>query len=616
MNKIKSLLIVIAFFTVLYGCTYSTGPTEFTELDENDFGTTIPSLTLSPDIDTLIVPVTTQLQYSIDPVNRELYEVVLLIGNRFVEKNENTSGTFTIDPTEFSTGFHDLTVRAVASTNTGSLADKYDAEALFFDYTWTVGFDNDPPNEIDVTSIEIVDGTLKIDWEEYTRINFQKYKLYRSNDSFITQDLVFETTDPSVTTVTDQTIISGDYEYIIEVTASNYRRTGETQQIEIANVELISIENIDASTVKVTWEKPVLYSNLGQYQLLDRNQNYNSIIWQTFSIDDTTYTFNSLTFGNSYTYLLVAMGSSFTTSGGFEFDVFGGKKIPDSEDFNLNYIRDVIYDPNSDLHLIYHQNGILSYNSNSNVVEASTTLRSSDLFLLQNSIFTSVRYTSPGFSARIAQIDPVTLQVQNYTRVSDMIDGKEDYIFDLKISDSGIAVFNSGYYRSPTTYGDSLIVYDLINEVHLGTFDPGSRALFAGEDFIVVNDSLYRIEPTGLQNLIEFPPDPTSYFDSDNENTVISYQIDYQNGVLVKETLDLVNNNIDLQEISIPFFNGFGTISISDKAVLYIDHQNFFRVFNFESQTIVKSSYVGSDVNSIPIYSNGMLFSVYGYYLD
>ena len=598
----------------LIGCTFSPSSTEYTDIDPNDFGTSVPTIDLSSQQDTIPIPSATSINYSIDTINRDFYTVQFLINSSPIGSNNESTGSFTINPSNYPTGYHTLTVRAIASTNTRSLADGYGYEAVFFDKSWVLQFDNDPPNTIQLEEIAVENGTVYLRWDKYERINFQSYSIVRSQNNFLNGQTIIEITDPDRTEHIDYSVIDGEFDYTLTVRASNRTATSDPKSLQLQPITINNVEQIDANNTRVSWTKPELYTNFAGYELYE--QFSRDRFWFSESIDDTSYTFSNLGFGSENTFVLnLPAGYKYQGYGDvIEFTLYGGTPINLPTGEIISDLSEVLYDSNRDLHIISHDLGLAQFDANTGTVVLTSDVITNDLFKTNDKIYTTAPASGIGLRGRIAQIDINTLQVDRYFEPEEMIN-KENFVFDLNVNAEGITSFNSGYFDNGTK-GDSLIIYNLKTDTHLGTFRPGSRAKLIQDQYVFIDDTLYNINTDQLDRLFVYQVNPRSELTVEGADSFTEYYVDPNLNRLIRKTTNTLNQSSSIDEIVVPRLDRFGRIDPENSIVKFIDSSNNYVVYNYETSTIEGDFNLGEELNFGIYYSNGLLFSRNGYYLD
>lgn len=219
----KSLPLLSLLFLVV-ACDFFPHEEILTEIEEPDLGEV--SITLNTAGDTIALYQPRESRYYLNgPGIIESLTFIIINGDTLLSSSSRSS-LFTIDANELGTGSHKLNITSVYSKRTNSLAGQIGLEIYSVSREWLIIIDIDPPNPVQIISIEQVDGVLKIDWDKYSRVNFQNYQLLkRCYDS--PQSVSFSTCkyiilpNKNTTTYLDTEYTSGKVEYIILVQASN-----------------------------------------------------------------------------------------------------------------------------------------------------------------------------------------------------------------------------------------------------------------------------------------------------------------------------------------------------------------------------------------------------------
>ena len=254
----------------------------------------------------LNIGIETNFTYNVNVGELSLYEVQISLDDEIIHTNNYKSGNFFIDPKEYSRGTYTLKLESITSTGSSSLGDVTGNEVFVIVNQWELNLDGEAPNPINIISSRELNGSLEISWEEYTRINFQKYELYKR----ITKEgggyidiLIDVIDDASITTCLDESYIGENVDYYIKTYASDLRTDGDLMNINYGLPKIIVEEKVHFSTT-LTWTKSKFYSNFNSYDISIDNINGVYELYSTEDINDTTCTISEIVFGDQYDILL------------------------------------------------------------------------------------------------------------------------------------------------------------------------------------------------------------------------------------------------------------------------------------------------------------------------
>ena len=134
----KKSAIIIAGMLLLGACYYSNNETHFVQVEPGPE----PVLNLAVNLDTLdsirIVD-SLMVEYELTVEGGELYQVDFFLDNFYIFRSDSVTNQFYINPTYLTEeGDYDLKTQVFYSTNSGTIADQFDAEANMEEKTWVV----------------------------------------------------------------------------------------------------------------------------------------------------------------------------------------------------------------------------------------------------------------------------------------------------------------------------------------------------------------------------------------------------------------------------------------------------------------------------------------------
>ena len=199
-------------------------------------------------------------------------------------------------------------MKITTNTNTGSLADLLEGEALIFQQNWDVILDGEAPNPVEITKIVNENGTLKLEWEKYTRINFEKYILYRKfgkiNDSAEFRVLATYT-DPNQLSFFDHSYIGGNATYWVVVKGSDQTSLHTKKEINYP-LPAPAVSWVEGDSARFVWRKNAFYNAVKKVELsfAEPYPVSNTVVFSTENMNDTTVVIDQIRFGNYEKYTL------------------------------------------------------------------------------------------------------------------------------------------------------------------------------------------------------------------------------------------------------------------------------------------------------------------------
>jgi len=609
--KLSFLLTAFLCCTYLVSCTFQPSGSNYVEIDETDYGTSVPQIILSESSDTIAVPERVEFSYTVDTNVRRFYDVQIRLGNRSISSSSTKSGTFIIEPRDFDTGFHELIIRTVASTNTGSLADKLQAEALAFEKKWVVEIDNATPSEIPISEIEIVDGALFVNFDEYERINFDRYEIERTPFGLNLWKKIITIDSTHITRFRDYQFVYGKSNYRVKVVAKNGRAsTGPVYTFELQPAQIMVEYDKNTMGNTITWGKPKIYKNISGYELSTVVDN--QLIWSTENINDTTYYTDVAKFGNA-TILRLRMKAIKPPFRDFEVTV--GERIDFLSGINSR-ISGLEYIQSQNEYFIFDGSKFYLLDLDNNNVNHTSAQLYRNAFKFGNKLIGSTRQS--GWDSFMEIIDPANLNILETHHPSDF-SNYEDYIFNMDANDEGMVMFNHAYYRSPTIYVDSLSIYNTNTRNLVQTFEGKlDLSVILNDNFALVYESLYKIQGDSLDYLLSTSERVFySDLDSSQELHLFSHNKQFRSFKLLK--VNLLTNSISETNNLSSYAETVIKVLPDSKTAIFVSDQNEDRkieIINYETMALLRTIDISDESFYKIFYANGYLFDRNGFFIQ
>ena len=139
----KKATIVLLAMMMLGSCYYSSNETHFVQVEPGPE----PQISVSVNLDTLpTVTITDSLEvaYEITLDGGDLYQVDFFLDGYYIFRSDSLANSFYINPTYIQeNGEYDLDMKVYYSTNSGTLANKFDAEAFEEVKNWLVAINRE-----------------------------------------------------------------------------------------------------------------------------------------------------------------------------------------------------------------------------------------------------------------------------------------------------------------------------------------------------------------------------------------------------------------------------------------------------------------------------------------
>lgn len=276
MNKWKNILLLTTI-VLFVACEYVPSDSNFVGLTPpEDYIPNQISLNDVPLSDTICMYKNTSISIKIKSPN-DLQEVVVLLDGAKYLSLENKSLNFDIDPNQLREGVHTLTVSAVFTSQTGSLAEKMGLENYMGELSWHLNVVHNPQDHFMLGHRINEEGFVEIYWKNVVPDSvFEKYTVH----SGLTQKTDVSISDPSQKSFVDSGYVCGYVYY--EVSAFLKDGSFYLQRHSInTTVPKIYFEDLGLDSLRIFWDRP--YAN-GRFYL----NNFAS------GITDTTITIPQL----------------------------------------------------------------------------------------------------------------------------------------------------------------------------------------------------------------------------------------------------------------------------------------------------------------------------------
>ena len=277
MKKILYILIAVSLFS---SCEYEPSGNNFIELTPpDDFIAVNISLNDVDPADTIYVFQDTRISIRINSEKTLKQAVALLNGKEYYLSN---SSDFIIRRNELNEGVYKLTVNAVFSSGTGSLAEMMGMEGYIGEMSWNIRIMPDPASCFTVDYRLNDDGFLELYWENI--IPEDAIKEYVVRPPYYTQENIHIIDNPMQKSFIDYGYVCG---YISYEVMTNLKSGYSYSQIISLDKPIPNIyfEDLGLNELRVYWDKP--FAN-GRFSLTEGDSTIVSIK------NDTTITISQL----------------------------------------------------------------------------------------------------------------------------------------------------------------------------------------------------------------------------------------------------------------------------------------------------------------------------------
>lgn len=334
-------------------CDYEPSGENYVDLEEPSFeGVTLDLMTPG---DTLGLWGTVSVPYRVDTQGRPIsYGELYLDDERVATFSGSEVPSFS--SRRYADGAYELTLRVYAESESGNLAEAVGAEVLVLELERVAVIDNAPPDAVTVLPFGERDGYLEINWEPYTRPNFEAYRVVAEAGS--DSRVVATITDPDSTSCLDSLYVGGRSDERVEVIVEAAGQQASAQRgLPRRPPPHILYTESDSSSIRVVWKPTSYHAAVESYDLY-RISGYDrrELVASTQDGRDSVYVDvfgdEEPTFGTAYSYELA------TTAGGRVYVIsdriqgWVGNRIGwESEPVWYDNLRTEAYFPEADTYL-------------------------------------------------------------------------------------------------------------------------------------------------------------------------------------------------------------------------------------------------------------------------
>lgn len=267
-KSIGRFAFIAGVLVTLFSCEYS--PPEIPDAKLDKPSEVIPeiNINLTPDLDTLKLYTTVKVNYTVDVGDRKIYNIQFFMDGQQMGNvySSSQNSYYTTVPTYLlNDGLHELKIVTYTSTNSGSIADKLQAEQYFYELKWPVLVNKQARDQMKITSLQPVSDGIKLSWFKYDYADFQRYILSKSSIIPNQGRELVNSSNPYLTSFVDNSYIEGDYVTYSLVTYMDGLVMDSRSYVDEIKRPKVKI-NSDR-TVDVTWSPSQYPKNVESYFL-------------------------------------------------------------------------------------------------------------------------------------------------------------------------------------------------------------------------------------------------------------------------------------------------------------------------------------------------------------
>jgi len=353
------LIYLIIFVGACDSLTYSHEGEPYTTIIPDEI---VSTLDFNSSQDTLYAAGIVHFNYSIDLNGKNLTSIRVYVDSSLVEITTDLKSIF-FNTRYYINGLHDISLEVWVNSESGSLANKFGQEYLVSTLSKKIWIRNDLFEvPFKILSIDEFEGALKLTWEKLPLLDFKVLFIIRAeiiNGREYNQIRAASIYDSNVNSWIDSAYVGGSYIYRVQYVFGGHDVFSESKIYEDIPAQIKSVQAIDDTRIKISWNKTKYHASLNNYVLL-RASEYNSDhnwyeeVISDLSINDSVF-IDEPGFGNEVFYSIASVGSENFQSNSKPMSgyigVKGGEYITDVQFTNGNnglYInRWTKLDPNS-----------------------------------------------------------------------------------------------------------------------------------------------------------------------------------------------------------------------------------------------------------------------------
>jgi hypothetical protein len=205
-----NILVTVLFFLWFSSCEYNPHEENFRKIDLPQ-ATHVFNLSLNPGGDTIGITSVTNMKFNLQTDGLGIVAVSIMLDDK-TWSFSSSSGSFSIDPADFTAGFYILAMDVQTHSGSGSIADVVGAEGFLIKREWVLLIDGRGAPPLTVTSKINEDGYLQLYWSKNRRYNFSAYEI----KGFHTYgDFTRMISDVNDTSLVDSCFLGGDCTYTV-----------------------------------------------------------------------------------------------------------------------------------------------------------------------------------------------------------------------------------------------------------------------------------------------------------------------------------------------------------------------------------------------------------------
>lgn len=290
--------LIYAGILILSGCEFQ--PSDIPLNSVSQPATAAPlELKLTPEMDTVRIAQPLWITYTVNSGEHKIYSIKVQLDEAILNVVQGNDIRTWLDLENAFDGWHDLQITIYYATNSGSIADKLNAEAFVYNIHWPVYINMHARDHLGFNPVSTANGNIKLSWPEYHYADFGSYIISWSSPLGYGSKTIY---DPHQNSFTDSTLVEGCNSYY---TLRYYFSSGYSDYNlnYCMNLQLPAVKVNADNTINVSWSKSVKEKSLQSYCLTTTAPYYGRT--EEHDITDLSITSirltNKIGFGGDYT---------------------------------------------------------------------------------------------------------------------------------------------------------------------------------------------------------------------------------------------------------------------------------------------------------------------------
>jgi hypothetical protein len=470
MKLIYSLVLISFVLIMLNSCEYEPNSKNIKEIQKITLAPTL-SVNLNLQSDTLFFLLGNSQSLIFNSKDTLIKTIEIYFDDTLCNKTSNISGSYFISKTGKENSRHVLKFKFYRRSGSGSIADNMGAEGFLYSKEWVVVFKNYNSIQSNINKFIPTDGSLKIFWNRYKGVGFQKYIVthYYSDGK---NDTIAITSDIDKLSCFDSSFVGNKLEYKVDVVTDNGTIYGNISFFSDQLPEASVLTNVDGKFL-IAWGKNKYFNNIKQYDIYETFQTFWDKVYKIAtltSITDTQYIYLNSKIG-VVTKFYINPVPKINPRPIKDFIYELKEKSSSTNELTLGdkllFIDNFISTPLGIYNYFSSYNGIYKYNTLTKLSEKSSLENSSKMVSSYDGEML-LAYSNGDFLLYSA--NKMEIIARKSQKVISGNDWNADNFFTqsiLSVSNNGIGVF----------YNNVLYVYDFINDKLLESFKPNDFVL-------------------------------------------------------------------------------------------------------------------------------------------